>query len=313
MSGLRFPDEIRCGLTLGGGSPEQILDFARRAEAAGIDSLWTGDHIAFHVPILESLSLLAFVAAATRRVRLGTAVYLLALRHPTLAAKTGASVDRLAGGRLVLGVGVGGEFPPEWEAVGVPVRERGSRTDESIGLLRRLWSEERVVHRGRHFEFGPVTLEPRPARAGGPPILIGGRRGPAFRRAGRLGDGYLSHMCSPEQYRKNLEEIAGHARAAGRGEAPFEPGAFLFAVFDERYEAALERAVTQLERIYRVPFRDAAPKYALLGRPEDCLEQLRRFVRAGCRSFVLAPLMSHDQALDALGQGLLSGLPGLLR
>lgn len=313
MSSFAVPDAIRCGLTLGGGSPRAILDFARRAEAAGFDSLWAGDHIAFHVPILESLTLLSYVAGATQRVRLGTAVYLLALRHPTLAAKISASVDQLSGGRLVLGVGVGGEFPAEWEAVGVPVAERGSRTDEGIEVLRRLWREDRVAHSGRHYRFGAVSLDPKPAQPGGPPIWIGGRRAPAFRRAGRVGDGYLSHMCSPEQYRKNLEEIGSHARSFGREGVVFEPAAFLFTILDERYEAALERAVAALERIYRVPFRDAAPKYALLGRPADCLEQLRRFVQAGCRSFVLAPLSPHEQALEELARGVLPELPGLLR
>jgi probable F420-dependent oxidoreductase len=313
MPVLSTPDRIRIGLTIGGGEPPAVLDFARRAERAGLDSLWTGDHISFHVPMLESLSLLSFVAGATSRVQLGTAVYLLALRHPTVAAKISSTVDRLSGGRLVFGVGVGGEFPPEWDAVGVPVAERGSRTDEGIEVVRRLWREDRVAHEGKHFRFGPITLAPKPLQPGGPPIWIGGRRGPAFRRAGRMGDGYLSHMCSPERYATNLAEIEQHARAAGREGARFEPAAFLFTILDERYEAAVERAVAMLERIYRVPFREAAPKYTLLGRPADCLDQLRRFAKAGCRHFVLAPLSPHDEALEQLSRGVLPELPSLLR
>jgi len=168
-----------------------VLALARRAEAAGFDSLWTGDHVSFYIPILESLTLLSFVAAATERVKLGTAVYLLPLRHPTTTAKVAATLDVLSGGRLVLGVGVGGEFPPEFTACGVPVAERGSRANEAIGLLRRLWTESGVTHEGRHFQLGPVSIDPKPVQAGGPPILVGGRLPPALRRAGRLGDGYL--------------------------------------------------------------------------------------------------------------------------
>src|SRR5688572_21897476 len=103
---------------------------ATGAEALGFDSVWIGDHVAFHNPTLDSLTALAYVAALTRRVRIGPCVYLLALRHPTIAAKMVASLDVLSGGRVVFGVGVGGEFAKEFEASGVPPRERGARVDE---------------------------------------------------------------------------------------------------------------------------------------------------------------------------------------
>ena len=110
---------------------------ARRIEDVGFDSIWVGDHVSFYIPILESLTTLAFVAGVTERVRLGTAVYLVPLRHPTTTAKVASTLDVLSNGRLTLGVGVGGEFPPEFEACGVPVNERGSRTNEGLQILRR--------------------------------------------------------------------------------------------------------------------------------------------------------------------------------
>ena len=197
---------VRCGMVVAEAAREPARTLARRCEELGFDSLWAGDHIAFRVPILESLSLLSFLAGATERVLLGTSVYLLPLRRPAIAAKSVATLDVLSGGRAILGVGVGGEFPPEFDACGVPRAERGSRTDEGIEILRRLWSEDAVEHRGRHFSFGPVTMDPKPVQAGGPPIWIGGRRPPAFRRAGHLGDGYISHMCSAEQYATNMDD-----------------------------------------------------------------------------------------------------------
>lgn len=310
---LRIPDEIRCGVTAAGLTRHAALEAGRRAEALGFDSIWAGDHLAFHIPILESLTLLSFLAGATERIALGTSVYLAPLRPPAWIAKQTATLDVLSGGRLVFGVGVGGEYPPEFEAAGVPVAERGTRTDEAIDAVRRLWREDRVEHRGRHFDFGPVSIDPKPLQAGGPPIWIGGRRPPALRRAGQRGDGYISHMASPERVRANLDAIGAHAREAGREGRPFTPASFLFTLLDDDYESALDRAVAQLERTYRVPFRDAAPKYCLIGRPEDALEQLQRFVDAGSRHFVLAPLADAAATFDRVASEVLEPLRGLAR
>jgi probable F420-dependent oxidoreductase len=298
-------------MLLAGGEREAVLRIAPALEAAGFDSTWVGDHISFHIPVIESLTLLAFASAVTERIQLGTAVYLLPLRNPTVAAKITSSLDMLSGGRLTLGIGVGGEFPPEFEAVDVPVGERGSRADEAIEILRRLWSEDAVVHEGKHFRFGPVSIDPKPLQPGGPPIIVGGRRGPTFRRAGQLGDGYVSHMCSAEQYAENLASIREHATRAGRNEHPFETMSFLFTVFDDSYEAALDRAATLLQRIYNVPFRDAAAKYCLLGRPEDCLEQMQRFARAGSRHMILSMLSDPDEAIEIARDGIIPELHGI--
>jgi probable F420-dependent oxidoreductase len=285
---FRIDPAIRCGIVLSGGDRENARNQAQNAEALGFDSLWVGDHIAFHVPIPDSLAMLSFAAGVTERITLGTAVYLLPLRHPTLIAKTTATVDLLSGGRLVFGVGVGGEFPPEFAAVGVPVAERGARADEAIGVVRRLWTEDGVAHAGRHFEFGAVTVAPKPARV--PPIWVGGRAPAAMRRAGRLGDGYISHMCDTDRYRENLVLIAQAARDAGRREVAFTPASFLFTFLEDSYEVAETKAAALLGMIYRRDFSEAAKRYCLLGRPEDCLEQLRAFARAGSRHFIFAPL-----------------------
>ncbi|MGI9591945.1 MAG: LLM class flavin-dependent oxidoreductase [Myxococcota bacterium] len=306
---LILSDRLQAGTVIGGGDREAVLGLARRIEAAGLDSAWVGDHVSFYIPVLESLTLLSFAAAATSRIRLCTGVYLLPLRHPTTTAKVTSTLDVLSGGRLTLGVGVGGEFPPEFEACGIPHAERGPRTDEGIEVLRRLWTEDGVEHRGRFFDFGPVSLAPKPLQPGGPPIVVGGRKGPTFRRAGQLGDGYISHMCSPEQYAANLDTIRRHA--AGRGEVPFETAAFLFSVLDDEYEAALDRAAGMLQTIYNRPFRDAAQKYCLLGRAEDWLEQMQAFARAGARHFVFSLLSDADAFFEAWERTLRPGLAQL--
>ena len=302
---------IRCGVLLGAQTREAVLDLAPRMEAAGFDSIWAGDHVSFHIPILESLTLLSFAAAVTERVRLGTSVYLVPLRHPTTSAKVISSLDVLSGGRVSLGIGVGGEFPPEFAASGVPVEERGSRTDEAIEIFRRLWTENGVVHSGRHFRFGPISLDPKPLQPGGPPILVGGRKAPSMRRAGRLGDGYISHMCSPEQYASNLELIAESAVDAGRRELRFQTVCFVFTGIGDDYEAAHARASQQLGRTYRTDMREAAKRYCLLGRAEDCLEQMQRFVSAGARQIVLVPLMDPAALIEIARAEILPELSNL--
>jgi probable F420-dependent oxidoreductase len=291
---LVIPDSLSCGTVIGGEDRDGVLALARRIEDSGLDSAWVGDHISFYIPMLESLTTLAFVAGVTERVRLCTGVYLLPLRHPTTTAKVTSTLDLLSGGRLTLGIGVGGEFPPEFEACGVPVGERGPRTDEGIELLRRLWTEDAVAHDGAHYSFGRISMAPKPAQANGPAIIVGGRKGPSLRRAGRLGDGYISHLCSAEQYATNLQRIRKEAETAGRREAPFETLAFLFTVLHDDYEAALDLAANMLQTLYNRPMRDAAKKYCLLGRPEDCLEQMQAFARAGARHFVFSTLSDRD-------------------
>jgi len=309
---LELDSVVRCGLGLAAQDRAGALAAARCAEPLGFDSLWASDHLAFHVPVPESLTLLAFAAAATQRIALGTAVYLVPLRHPVLIAKQAATLDALCEGRFVLGVGIGGEYPPEFDAVGVPVHERGARTDEAIPLLRRLWSERDVVHAGRFFRLGPVTIEPRPQRPGGPPIWVGGRAPRALRRAGRLGDGYISHMVSPEHYQANLATIAGHAREVGRGGRRFATAAFLFTALGSRFEDAHAAAAKALARVYARPFEDAARKYCLLGRPEDCLEQMRRFCRVGVRHFILSPLGDAEAFAERIASEVLPELAGLV-
>ncbi len=311
IEGLAVVDELKMGMMMSGTDRASILARARQLDASGLHSLWVGDHIAFHIPVVESLSLLSFVAAATGRIELATGVLLLPLRHPTLTAKITGTVDMLSGGRLILGVGVGGEYPPEFAAVGANLAERGPRTDEAIEILRRHWTEQKVEHHGRFHDFGPVKIEPKPVRPGGPPIIVGGRKAVSMRRAGRLGDGYISHMCDAATYAANLRAIAGHAREAGRAGRPFHTAALLFTVLDDSYEAAHDRAAKMLGTIYNTDFREASKRYCLLGKPEHCLEQLRTFAKAGCRHFVLSALSDPDEIIERATRDMIPALSGL--
>jgi alkanesulfonate monooxygenase SsuD/methylene tetrahydromethanopterin reductase-like flavin-dependent oxidoreductase (luciferase family) len=143
----------------------------RLVDDCGYDSLWVGDHIAFAVAIFDPLLQLAQAAVVSRRLKLGTNVYLVPLRHPVPIAKQAATLDHLSEGRLIFGVGVGGEFPKEFEACGVPLGERGARLTAAIPLLRQLWSGEPVSYGGRYFGgFAEVLMQPPARQPGGPPI-----------------------------------------------------------------------------------------------------------------------------------------------
>src|SRR3546814_255985 len=136
-------------------------------DRCGYDSLWVGDHISFPVSIFDPLLQLAQAAVVSDRLQFGTSVYILPLRHPTPTAKQVSTLDHLTEGRFIFGVGVGGEFPKEFEACGVPRAERGARLSEGIDVLRKLWTGERVSHAGRFFQFEAVDMRPPTRQAGG--------------------------------------------------------------------------------------------------------------------------------------------------
>jgi len=295
--------------------PELLGPVSVRAEALGFESVWIGDHVAFYNPTLDSLGALGYVAALTRRVRIGPCVYLLALRHPTVVAKQVASLDLLSGGRVVFGVGVGGEFPKEFEACGVPHQERGARVDEGIAVCRTLWGPSPASFEGRFTRFADVALEPKPVQPGGPPIWIGGRSDAALRRAARLGDGWVAYLVTPERFRTSMEKIEAFARESKRTVDPetFEAAHVLFTVLDDDWERARAQAARHLGRQYNQPFDDLARKYCLLGPPEACLEQLARFTTAGVRTFVIYFTVPTERLLTQLerfGSEVLPHVPG---
>jgi len=186
------------------GDPESLVKVAQYAEAAGIDSLWAGEHIvvpspqppdygiAPEIPFLDAIVAVALAAANTSSITLGTGVIELPLHQPVLLAKQLASVDRIADGRLIVGVGVG-YLALEFAALGVGLDERASRTDEYLAALRALWTMEAPEFHGRHVDFAGVDANPRPVRDGGPPILIGGNSGRARRRAVTSANGWIPY------------------------------------------------------------------------------------------------------------------------
>jgi probable F420-dependent oxidoreductase len=276
--------------------PAEQWDTVRAVERAGFDSVWTGDHVSFHNPLYESLTLLASYASITSRIKLGTGVYLLALRPPAIAAKMTATLDVLSGGRLIFGVGVGGENPKEFELTGSPHKERGARVTEGIEVVRTLWRDTPASFEGRFTRFSGVSIDPKPVQKPGPPIWIGGRSDAALARAGRQGDGWISYVVQAARFKDSLDKIHAAAAAAGRALNAFTPAHLTFITVGKDYEAAKATWVRLLSRRYAQDFGPLAGKYGVIGTPAQCAEQLQAFVDAGCRYFVF------DSIVDAPGE-----------
>src|SRR5207247_987963 len=239
--------------------PHQWQDVSR-IEELGYDSAWTSEHIFFYFPTFDALTSLAAMAARTSRIRLGTAVLLLPLRPAALAAKEIASVDNISGGRVILGAGVGGQYTREFGAVGVPVRERGARADEALRVLKLLYTQDNVQFEGLFTRLDGVTLAPKPVQPGGPPIWVAGRSEAAMRRAGRLGDGYLPYLFSPERFRDGLAKARGYAEKAGRDPSAITGAIYQFICLAGNYNEAKSLAAADLP----------APLRPVLGVPPAC-------------------------------------------
>jgi probable F420-dependent oxidoreductase len=291
----------------------ELVELVELVDRSGYDSLWVGDHISFAVPVLDPLLQLAQAAVVSRRLTLGTSVYLLPLRHPAPVAKQVSTLDHLTEGRLIFGVGVGGEFPREYEVCGVPRGERGARLSEGIALLRRFWSGEPVSHTGGFYgTFSDIPMQPPARQPGGPPIWCGGRSAGALRRTGRLADGWLSYVVTPEMYRASLETIAAAAHEAGRSMTRFGTGHLLFTRIDDSYDKALDAATETLSVRYAMDFRRAAQRYCALGRPDQVAERIREFHAAGVRHVALDLLGPYEQRHDQIARFAAEAMP-LLR
>ena len=184
--------KAKFGITCGGDFWSD--DDIRAVEKHGFDSFWTGEHIVYHRPILDAVTVLTRAAAITTRIKIGPATLILPLRHPTIIAKEFGSLDVMSGGRVLLTVGVGGDYPREFAACGIPMKERGQRTQEAIEIMKKYWAGGRFDYDGKIFKLVDVDMLPEPVTPGGPPIWVSGRQAAPMRRAATIGDGWHPYM-----------------------------------------------------------------------------------------------------------------------
>ncbi|MFI6481381.1 LLM class flavin-dependent oxidoreductase [Nonomuraea sp. NPDC050663] len=281
----------------------RLVDQARRAEALGFDSVWAGDSPLTR-PRADPLLLLSAVAAATSRVTLGTAVLLPALRHPILLAHQLATLDGLAEGRLI--VGMGGGFPnrgteAQFVAIGVPFASRVSRLEESIVAMRQLWSGQEVSFTGRHFDFHGATIAPTPTRPAGPPIWLAGGGETALRRVAHLADGWLPYPPRTQAYAREWAAIRQDT------DRPVTAALYATLCLDADPERARRRLRASVERYYNAPLEAVETVQAMFaGTARAAADWLGAYTEAGARHVVIRLAADdHDSALETLAQHVL--------
>jgi len=261
--------------------------------------VWVGDSLTSK-PRLEPLTTLAAVSARTGRVRLGTAVLLAALRHPVLLAHIAGTLDLISKGRVVLAVGVGGGFNDdqrrEWQAAGVDPKQRAGRLEELVEIVKQLGDGQSVSYDGRHFSLDTVRMEPRPVQPGGVPILIAchwrAGQDAQFRRAARLGDGYISISDTPEEYAKVTEKVRTYAGEEGRDFQEMEAAFYMTVNLHQDEVKAAEEADRYLRMYYGANIW--GNRWGPFGPPEWTTDRIREYVRAGAGTIIVR-FASFDQ------------------
>jgi alkanesulfonate monooxygenase SsuD/methylene tetrahydromethanopterin reductase-like flavin-dependent oxidoreductase (luciferase family) len=281
-------NSVRVGLFPPIGGPTSAESaYLTAVHDTGIDYVCVGDHVSFFVGLGgDGLVLAASLAAQHPTLPIMTGVYLLPLRHPVLVARQLSDLGQIAPGRLIFGVGIGGEDRHEVEICGVDPATRGRRMEECLTIVRQLLTGKPVTFHGEFFDLDDALIVPAPADP--TPIIVGGRSDAAVRRAGRLGDGWLGIWNSARRFAEVVEIIGEEAARVGRDDRPSRHAMQLWCGIDDSKEAARARVAPAMEAFYQIPF-ERFEKYSPYGTPEDIAEFLVPYVEAGCTSFNLIP------------------------
>ena len=282
-------------------SSKHLRRTAELAEDADLDGLGLGDHVSFFVGAgVDGLVGAASVLAVSERLSAVVGVYLLPLRHPVVVSRQLVDIGTLAPGRLVLGVGIGGEDPHEFEICGVDPRTRGRRMDECLSIVRALQNGETVDFDGEFFRLQNAML--RPELAEPVPILVGGRSDAAIRRAGRYGDGWYGIWVSASRYAHAIDEMRGVASDAGRNHVAWHNVLNVWCGVGSQDGEARSYVASAMENFYQLPY-ERFEKWSPAGSPERIAEFLAPYVDAGCNTFnVIACGESLEAEISAVGE-----------
>ena len=278
---------------------ESVLRLASWAEEAGMDSVWVGDSLTAK-PRLEAMTTLAAIAARTDRVRLGTAVMLMSLRHPVLLAQMMGTVDLISGGRLQLGVGVGGAFndmqQAEWRNAQVNQRTRAPRLEEMMQVIKGLNTGEPFSFEGRHFELDDVVMEPTPVQPNGVPVYLavhwhgrgdgqGAQRERQARRAARLADGIISISATPDEFIELNDTVDGYCAEYGREPEAMSSVMYMTVNLDEDVNRAEAEAEDWLTGYYGANIW--GDRWGPFGDAERVRDRMHAYAEAGADQIVV--------------------------
>jgi probable F420-dependent oxidoreductase len=272
---------------------QSIVTYARRAEELGYESLWAWDHMFLGsgrpFPFLDSLTTLALLTAHTERVELGTGILVLPLRRAAVLAKTAATIEIMSGGRLTLGMAVGW-YEREFDACGVPFKQRGRIFEENLALMKEFWTGERVSGTAGGIDFRNAVMLPKPAPRERPRLLIGGYVDRVLKRVAEKGDGWLTYFYEPSPFRTAWGRIREHAENAGRDPDELDNMAQLPLCIDDSFEAADARARQYIADYFDLPaWSESTAESSIRGTPEQCAEQIAAQAEAGVQHICLCP------------------------
>ena len=263
---------------------EDLLDFCRRADALGFDSLWVISKLFHRNHLAHPMTMLAYAAAVTQRIGLGTAVDLLNIRHPVEMAQQAATLNALSGERLTLGISQGGR-DSDYAAKGVPISQRTGRLVEGMRVMRRLWSESDVTFEGKYYTLDQANISPKPQRPGGIPLLLGSTAEASLKRAGRIADGWVQGgRGTPESFATRWKTVTQAAEEAGRDPSKLTNGKLLYTNPGPNRAQAEEELERNLATYY-------GPGYPMdqtaCGTPAEIADRITSFGEAGCDLLML--------------------------
>ena len=291
---------------------EALYRYAARAEVLGFESLWAWDHVLLGVepafPILDAIGILTALAARTSRIKLGTGVLVLPLRNPTVAAKAIGTLEITSSGRLILGVAAGW-YAREFDAVGVPFKQRGRLFERNLEILTRLWTEDRVSLQVDEFNLREAVLLPRTVQRPRPPILIGGYVDAVLKRVATKGDGWLTYFYTPESYKRSWEKIEAFAREAGRDTRTLS-GTNQLAILVGGSRAETEAPMRRwLQTEWDVAaWSESTIEHAIRGSVKECIEQLEAHVASGVDRLILIPYRYQPEQVEIIAKEILPAL-----
>ena len=305
---MSVPD-LHFGAALATGA-EDVARQARWMEELGYEYFAAGEHYMRGDPpgpTHASLPVLGVAAGATETIRLLSSILLVPFYQPLVLARLTASLDVASGGRFILGVGVGGEYPQEFEAAGLKVNQRGRRTNECLDAVRQLWTGDPVTFEGRHFSLNGASINPPPTQRPGPPIWVSGRRDAAMERAVAYGEGWMPYFYNPQRYRDSVAKIRASAEKQGKDLTDFQWACFPYISIYPTEEEAAVVAARQLggQYVYSGDFINIVRDYCLLGPVESCISRLQEFIDAGARHIifsVVCPREDVDRHIETIAK-----------
>ena len=281
--------------------PENVVNFAKQCEAMGCHSMWTIDRIAYDN--LEPLTILAAAAGATKKTPPRHFRILGNLRHPSHLAKIVATLDFISNGRITLGLGFGSR-ESDYKAVEIPFEHRGSRAVEQVQLMKRLWTEENVTHKGKYYNVENLTVGPRPIQQPHPPIWTGGSAETALKRAGTWANGFICGSSAIPEFPATWEKIAGYARAAGRDPNEITKAGLTFMAINDDQAKAVKTVEDYVMRYYGRLRADVA-NTSLVGSPSAIVERIEDFLSRGLDTLIIGVADPDPRQLDVFGEKVL--------